>query len=163
MAQEVQTTLNYKAELNLIEWVWYQQRRVSERMQVRDKWCSSWDWTSDSLYIHSWDWTSPTSWTINEEIWGVRYKVSWGDVIIPTWGRYMVEILPVQWLTQTNYYYTIEVLVNGESQFSKKIAYADSEKLTTVLNLGKKDKVTIRAKAQNVTTNWSIWLKLIQL
>lgn len=34
MAQEVQTTLDYKAELNLIEWVWHQENKVKEHTQV---------------------------------------------------------------------------------------------------------------------------------
>jgi len=161
MAQEVQTTLDYRAELNLIEWVWYQERKVSNKTQIRDKWGSSWDWTSDTMYIHSWDWTSPTSWTTNQELWWVRYKVSWWYVIIPTAWLYLAQITPYQW--SSSYQYTIKILVNGEERFSKTLAYDQTYIIHSMLNLGKKDKVTLAAKAQSVTTTTSLWLKLIQL
>jgi hypothetical protein len=161
MAQEVQTTLDYRAELNLIEWVWYQERKVSDKTQIRDKWGSSWDWTSDTMYIDNWSWISPTSRTVNQELGWVRYRVSWWYVIIPTAWLYLAQITPYQW--SSSYEYTIKILVNGEERFSKRLAYKQTYIIHAMLNLGKKDKVTLAAKAQSVTATTSLWLKLIQL
>ena len=164
MAQEVQTTLNYKAELNLIEWVWYQQRRVSHKMQVRDKWGSSWYGETPSLSIYSGDWSRPTSWNIRDERGWVMYLVKGWDIEIPLGWQYSAEIVPIQWLTQTSYYYTIRILVNEDEAFSKTIAFADSKPITAImLNLGKKDRVTIEAKANSVTAIWSIGFKITQI
>lgn len=163
MAQEVQTTLDYRAELNEIEWIWYQQRKVSDKMQVRDKFSNWWDGNTPDMYVWYDQRYKPTSWTVNSTEWGVTYKVEWGDIIIPLAWAYLAEITPSLVGTTTSYYYTIQIRVNGKSKFSIRINYAYHSVIPVVLNLGKRDRVTIAMKADGVTTNDTFGLRLIKL
>ena len=76
----------------------------------------------------------PSSWTVNSTQGGVDYKVDGGKIIIPLAGAYLVEITPGQ-AGDTNYYYTIQIWVNGKSRFSKKITYNFHSTISTILNL----------------------------
>ena len=148
MAQDVQTTLNYQAELNQTEWIWYQERRISDKMQVRDKQTNWWMGTSNYrsfsadkiYYITSWD---------SYESWGdVLYKVDWADLILPYWWAYLVEILPpTQNYSQTNYYYDLIMFQDGVQIFKKNLAYADHARLTIPMNLWKKSRITFGGQA----------------
>lgn len=163
MTQEVQTTLNYQAELNRTEWIGYQERRISDKMQVRDKFSNSRDGNTPNLNIWYADRVTPSSRTVNNVEWGVTYKVEWGEVIVPLAWAYLVEITPSLVGTQTSYYYTIQVRVNGKSKFSIRINYAYHSVIPVVLNLGRRDRVTLAAKADSVTTTDTLGLRLIKL
>ena len=108
-------------------------------------------------------WISPTSWTVNSTSGDVMYRLEWGNIIIPLAWAYLAEITPSQLGTQTSYYYTIQIRANGKSKFSIRINYAYHNKISTVLNLGKKDRVTLALKADSVTTQDTFGLKLIKL
>lgn len=163
MAQEVQTTLDYRAELNEIEWIWYQQRKVSDKMQVRDKFSNWWDGNTPNMYVWYDQRYKPTSWTVNSTEWGVTYKVKGGDIIVPLAWAYIAEITPWQTWTTTTYYYTIQIWVNGKSRFSMRINYAYHSPTSTILNLGRGDVVTMALKADGVTTNDTFGLRLLKL
>lgn len=163
MAQEVQTTLDYRAELNEIEWIWYQQRRVSDKMQVRDKFSNWWFGNTNSMFVWNTKRYTPTSWTVNSNEGNVEYKINGGDIIIPLAWAYLAEITPWQVGDTTSYYYTIQIWVNGESRFSMTINYSYRNITPAILNLGKKDVVTLALKANSVTTTDTFGLRLIKL
>lgn len=109
--QEVQTTLDYKAELNLIEWVWHQENRVKEHTQVESAfWYSctaTWQAyyhveTSESRQSEISQWTL----SITEMYGNTEYKIKDGWVRIPLAWPYLVEISLLWWwstMLVTNY------------------------------------------------------------
>ena len=164
MAQEVQTTLNYQAELNQTEWIWYQERKISDKMQVRDKTTSWWKGTSSWTWVIESGITKVTSWD-SYESWGdVTYKVEWWDIILPFAWSYLVEIQPpLQSYSQTTYYYDIILFQDGQKVFKKKIAYSDHARIQVPLNLGKKSRITVGGQAYQTWANWYYGLKLTKL
>ena len=164
MAQEVQTSLNYQAELNQTEWIWYQERRISDKMQVRDKVMNSWygetdiNFSFDKLYY-------PTAWGDISLQGGVSYKVDGGNILIPLAWVYQVEIWP--WTTGNNqptYYYDYVVLVNWNAVFTHRFYFTDTLPVSTILNLWKKDVVTIGIGEGNAWAQWyNFELKITKL
>lgn len=164
MPQEVQTTLNYQAELNRTEWIWYQERRISDKMQVRDKQTNWWAWTS-SYWSFSNDKIYYISWWDSYESWGdTLYKVDWPNLILPYGWAYLVEILPpTQAYNQTTYYYDLIMFSDWEQIFKKKLAMADHARIEVPMNLGKKCKITFGGQAYSTGAGWYFWLKLTKL
>ena len=106
MAQEVQTTLDYRAELNEIEGIWYQQRKVSDKMQVRDKKTNEVLALADSTPIRLSSWEVEIScWTLTSK-WGVEYTSDGAAIIIPEAWPYLIEYQTSDNYAQTNYFYT---------------------------------------------------------
>lgn len=164
MAQEVQTTLNYQAELNEVEGIWYQQRRVSDKMQVRDKVTNSWygetdiAFSFDKLYY-------PTSWDNIVTQGGVSYKVDDWNILIPLAWVYQIEIWPcTTGNDQPTYNYYYSVFVNWKSVLRKKFAFTDRIPTSIILNLWRKDVITIGVGEGNAgTTGNNFNLKLTKL
>lgn len=164
MAQDVQTTLNYQAELNQTEWIWYQERKISDKMQVRDKTTSGWEGTSDRAWVIESEIRKIGSWD-SYKTWGdVMYKVEWWDVILPYAWAYLVELHPpLQTYSQTTYYYDVIIFQDGEQVFKKKIAYADHARIQIPLNLGKKSRITVGWQAYQTWANGYYGLRLTKL
>ena len=114
MAQEVQTTLNYKAELNLIEWVWHQENKVREHTQVEQAFgyeC----YATGYIYLLVSGTTPPTKATItlnsmegNTEFkivdWWLRIPLSWAYLAHMefSWGSSSVTVnhyIKIDWET----------------------------------------------------------------
>lgn len=96
MAQEVQTTLNYQAELNLIEWVWHQENKVREHTQVEQAFgyqCSvSWAvWLSASASERQSPTLQSTLWIWNME-WPTEFKIVNGWLRVPLAWAYMAHM-----------------------------------------------------------------------
>lgn len=164
MTQEVQTTLDYKAELNEVEWIWYQQRKISDKMQVRDKTSSQAvaSWGTGSISSSSWE-VEVWSWTITSS-WWVDYKSSWPAIIAPqAWG-YMLQFIPTWTYSQTTYYYTVRIKVDDKTIYSERSTLSDHSIRTMTVNLGKRNRVTVTFEAE-----WWAWaalslnIKLIKL
>ncbi len=164
MAQEVQTTLDYKAELNEIEWIWYQQRRVSDKMQVRDKTSNQVTALADTTSMATeWEEVITPWWTLTSS-WGIEYQSDWTSLIVPLAWAYMLQYIPFTWYPQTTYYYTIKVYVDGIEQYSERLALGDHETRSIVLNLGKKNKLTFWFTSEfNVIANIRPTIRLIRL
>lgn len=140
MAQEVQTTLDYRAELNEIQWIWYQQRRISDKMQVREK--------ETNRLIASWSASVVqdeekfvTAWTTSIRG-NVAYIVSWGTIRIPLGWAYIVYITPVNWYTQ-NLYYTMRIYSGNKQMYSLRTDLADKETRIEAFNFGRGDELTV--------------------
>lgn len=139
--QEVQTTLDYKAELNLIEWVWHQENRIKEHTQVEPAWWNECNAVSNSISMSDQDDVFATSWTITTNGW-VDYKTSWWDIVVPLAWPYLLEYIPDTSYSQTNYYYTIKVYADWQEIYSLRTALADHYPKTVVVNLWKRNKIT---------------------
>lgn len=138
--QEVQTTLDYKAELNLIEWVWHQENRIKEHTQVEAAWWSECNAVSDTIVLSEGEDVYATSWTLTVN-WWVDYKTSDWDIIIPLAWPYLLEFLPYTWYSQ-NYYYTIKIYADWEEIYSLRTLLSDHYPKTAVVNLWKRNKIT---------------------
>lgn len=116
MAQEVQTTLNYKAELNLIEWVWHQENKVREHTQVEQAFgyeCQiSW-----SINIHAtwWVQTPPEKVTlsIDNMSGNTEFKIVDWWLRIPLSWAYLAH-MEFRW-GSTNFIFTHMIQVDGET------------------------------------------------
>lgn len=164
MAQEVQTTLDYRAELNEIEGIWYQQRKVSDKMQVRDKKTNEVLALADSTPIRLSSWEVEISWWTLTSKWGVEYTSDGAAIIIPEAWPYLIEYQTSDNYTQTNYFYTARVKVDGVTMYSIRLALGDRWIKTGTLNLGKKNKVTVTLEAEfSSLSNIYPTLKIIKL
>jgi hypothetical protein len=139
--QEVQKTLDYKAELNLIEWVWHQENRIKEHTQVEAAWWSECNAVSDTIDLFNYDETFATSWTLTVNGW-VDYKTSWGDIVIPLAWPYLLEYIPNTWYPQDSFYYTIKIYVDWEEIYSLRTSLWDRTTRNMVVNLWKRNKIT---------------------
>ena len=108
--QGVQTTLDYKAELNLIEWVWYQEWKVKEHWQVESAfWYSCTASGSASYQATNTERQSTTNqWnlSITESIWVTEFSIQQWWLRIPMAWPYLVEISVKWWASSmkvTNY------------------------------------------------------------
>lgn len=162
MAQEVQTTLNYQAELNEIQWIWYQERKISDKMQVRDKksnQLTAWFTVPLSNYTPA----SPWSFTISV-IWDVIYKTDGGKIYLPEAWAYMLQYMPDTSYTQATYYYTIAVKLDGITVYSERTTLGDHTMKSCIINAWRKNALTLV-----FTPEWSSWaniyptIKLIKL
>ena len=164
MAQEVQTSLNYQAELNQTEWIWYQERRISDKMQVRDKVMNSRYGETDIAFSFDTLYYPSTRDNITTEG-GVTYKVSWGNIIIPLAWVYQIEVWPcTTGNPQPTAYYKYNVYVNGKAILNYVFYTNETLSKSVILNLWKKDVVTIGVWEGNVgTTGYDFKLKLTKL
>lgn len=166
MAQEVQTTLDYKAELNEIEWIWYQQRRVSDKMQVRDKVSSQVTALADTTslnYPDVWAEAIVPWWTLTSK-WGIEYQSESESLIVPLAWAYMIQYISDTTYPQATYFYELDIKVDGITQYSERIALGDHETKTISLNLGKKNKITVSMTPEfTVIANVRPTIRLIRL
>lgn len=164
MAQEVQTTLDYRAELNEIEWIWYQQRKVSDKMQVRDK-KSNWVEAlaaNTSIKDVYWE-VMVAGWTVTSN-WGVVYEAKWDTIYIPESWAYLFEYIPATTYSQTSYYYTFRIKVDWKTLYSDRLALWDHERRITSLNLWRKNSITLTLEAEfSSTATIRPTLKIIKL
>ena len=144
MAQEVQTTLNYQAELNLIEWVWHQENKVREHTQVEQAfWYEA--KTSSSVILNA-SQSEPQTPTIKATMTSItqsgatEFKIVDGNLRVPLAGAYLAHIQVrggSSSMTVTNY-----LKVNGETVYEKATTNATSRVETDmVLNLGRYDQI----------------------
>jgi hypothetical protein len=153
MAQEVQRTLDYQAELNLIEWVWHQENRVKEHTQVEAAFgyeCSITGSTTVS-YVY---WQDPeySEWTFTlvSQSWATEFKQVWTGVRIPLAWPYLVNI-SVRGGSSSN------LITHSLRAWDKELYSVEtsSSSWTTneiVLNLGRYDVLNIRWKVDH---SWS--------
>lgn len=164
MVQEIQWELNYQRELDEIQWIWYSQRRISDKMQVRDKVSNSWDGGAGITMAYQGVEAMPNSWNTVEQIGWVDYKLSWWKITIPLWWAYMIIYTPWRWYTQTNYYYNIRLYVNSVEVYNKRTSLWEWSPISTMLNLGRGDVLTIWLTSDfGSPATESIRLKLIKL
>ena len=125
MAQEVQTTLDYQTELNEIEWIWYSQRRISDKMQVRDKIVNSATFSSwGKQTIEGTDvYMGPR--TLSSSVGWVTYKTSGSDIYIPLAWAYMIEYLGQGSYSQS-LGYTFKIRCNGEVIYTLNTTLGDT-------------------------------------
>ena len=140
MAQEVQTTLNYQAELNLIEWVWHQENKVKEHTQVEQAFgyeCEA--SSSKNISASEYDRNPPPaewSFTINSMSWWTEFKVVNWRLRVPLAWAYLATIKYRGGSTSneiTNY-----IKIDGETIFQKMTQDNNNDTtLEMVLNLGR--------------------------
>ena len=161
MAQEVQTTLDYRAELNEIQWIWYQQRRISDKMQVREKVTNrlSAKWGA-SIRAEYWE-VFVSSWTSSTK-WGVTYTINWGTIRIPLWWAYMVYMTPDT--SGSSYYYQMRVYVNWKETYYLRTTLGDIQTRREIFNFGRGDEITVSFTAE-FSAIWgaSVLLEFVKL
>ena len=169
MAQEVQTSLNYKAELNLIEWVWHQENKVREHTQVEQAfgyWCKV-----NSCYIYCsiiWSGDTPEekgNISISSQ-WGMtEFTTKSGAIRIPLAWVYLAEFT-TRWgsssMTMTNYLKVSGQVVFQNTTTSPSTTVSNS----MVLNLWRYDTVELWGKmhysgtgSATTYTEWTLTLK----
>lgn len=148
MAQEVQTTLDYRVELNEIQWIWYQQRKIRDKTQIRDKTTNGTVWLGWQTIIKSsaWEVTVP-SWTLTSS-WWVEYESSWSWIIIPEGWPYLFQYIPQTNYTQDSYYFTIRVYVEWKEVYSERTVLGDHRTKEVALNLGKRNRLEVTFDAE---------------
>lgn len=99
MTQQVQTTLDYRAELNLIEWVWHQEWKIREHTQVEPAYWYQWEFVTTNIV-----WPKSEEWTVYEwvfnlvsQLWGTEFKIYGGWVRIPLAWCYKATIKVWGW------------------------------------------------------------------
>lgn len=138
MAQEVQTNLDYKAELNLIEWVWHQEGKVREHSQIQQAFGYECE-VYGSVACHASD--SDRQSTTNKDYLGIvsmdgttEFKiVDWGLRVPLAWA-YLAEIttgIGTNTMKQTTY-----VKVDGKTIYQNTTTGTKVTE-TVVLNLGR--------------------------
>ena len=139
MAQEVQTTLNYKAELNLIEWVWHQENKIREHTQVEPAYWYQWEFVTTNIV-----WPKSEAWTVYEwvfnlvsQLGGTEFKIYDGGVRIPLAWCYKAT-LKFRW------WYNGQSVAYHELKSDDKVIYSTSTNyayesgataIETILNL----------------------------
>ena len=142
--QEVQRTLDYKAELNLIEWVWHQENRVKEHTQVEAAFGYECDitWSTQISYMPNsqspeYQWT----FTIVSQRWNTEFRGVLWWVRIPLAWPYLAKI-GVSWWSSSN-------LVTHLIKAWDKVIYQEDTSSASwtndelVLNLWRYDVLTI--------------------
>ena len=161
--QEVQKTLDYKAELNLIEWVWHQEWKVKEHHQIEPAWWSECNAVSNIIDLLDYNETFATSWTLTVN-WWVDYKTSDWDIIIPLAWPYLLEFIPYTWYSQNTYYYTIKIYADWKEIYSLRTVLGDHYPKTQVVNLWKRNKITASlTKEFSASANIPITLNIKRL
>lgn len=148
MVQKVQSELTYIREIEEIQGVWYSQRKISDRTQVRDRRTTS-VVASTSIDTDSvWDFDA-TTWTLSST-WWIDYKSSEWTIYIPLGWIYQITFSPTWWYSQTWYYYTVNVSLNWDVVLSKRNALWTMWEWSTTVNCGKRDEITV-----SITTEYS--------
>lgn len=142
--QEVQRTLDYKAELNLIEWVWHQENRVKEHTQVEAAFGYECDitWSTQISYMPNsqspeYQWT----FTIVSQRWNTEFRSVLWWVRIPLAWPYLVKI-GVNWWSSSN---LVTHLIKAWDKviYQKDTSSASWTNDELLLNLWKYDVLTI--------------------
>jgi len=143
MTQEVQTTLDYRAELNLIEGVWHQEGKVREHTQVEPAFGYECYVTgSMTPIVYDWPWDAAPitgTMTLNSQNWSTEFKMADGGLRIPLAGAYLAEI----WTKGGSTSYTLHLSIRTDNKilWSKDQQNNSFETATVVLNLWKYDTV----------------------
>lgn len=157
--QEVQTTLDYKAELNLIEWVWHQENKIREHTQIESAFsysCTA-SWQAN-YYVDTSESRESTvnQWnlTISDEMWITEYKIEDGWLRIPLAWPYLVEISLI-WGASSY------LVTNYIKVWDKTVYELQTNSATTtvtnqiVLNLWRYDIISFRWKMYYSGSAWS--------
>ena len=158
--QEVQTTLDYKADLNLIEWVWRQENRIREHTQVESAFsysCTA-SWiayyhvdTSESRQSTTNQWNL----SISDEMWITEYKIEDGWLRIPLAWPYLVEISLIWWGSTA-------LVTNYIKVWDKTVYELQTNSWSTtitneiILNLGRYDIISFRWNMYYSGSSWSV-------
>lgn len=174
MAQEVQTTLNYKAELNLIEWVWHQEAKIREHTQVEP------DFWYEGEFITWWDTIyKPADSTVSDllqrpfsivdQLWNTEFKIYDGWVRIPLMWCYKAT-MKVWWglsgLVKATVYLKSDdkILFSGTYQAAYE-SWATT--IETILNLGRFENLKVWTQIEYLSSenrgNWHMRLYLQKL
>lgn len=144
--QEVQRTLDYKAELNLIEWVWHQENRVKEHTQVEAAFGYECTATGSITHHYEPNTQSPTvewTFTITDYRWETEFREKDNWIRIPLAWPYLVEI-SFRWWSSSN------LVTSYLRAWERDVYQVDTSSPSTwvtkqiVLNLGRYDIVSIR-------------------
>lgn len=145
--QEVQRTLDYKAELNLIEWVWHQENRVKEHTQVEAAFgyeCTA-SWEANYHATNTERQSTTNQWTLT--LWTTRgateFRIKDGWIRIPLAWPYLVRISVIGWSssgTVTNYIRVNDEVVYQQDTSSPSVTVTND----VVLNLWRYDIISFR-------------------
>ena len=169
--QEVQTTLDYKAELNLIEWVWHQENKIKEHTQVEPAfwyYCTvSWE---ASHYAGKTQRESATSqWPLSmvNSYWITEFLIKNWTLRIPLAWPYLAQMSLAWWGSTATITHYLKVWDKIVYQFETTSATAVNNEV--MLNLGRFDMLSYWGKmyyswTADSATWWSrITIKLIKL
>lgn len=169
MAQEVQTTLNYKAELNLIEWVWHQEWKIREHTQVEPAYWYQWEFvsTGDTIY-KPWSWTlsdlTLRPFTIVKQLWGTEFKIYDNWLRIPLAWCYKATI-KVWW--GLSWQVTSHVYLKSDDKvlfsWSYQAAYESGATIVeTILNLWRFENLKVWVQCEYLTSEnrWNGYIRL---
>ena len=157
--QEVQTTLDYKAELNLIEWVWRQENRIKEHTQVESAFSYSCTVSGQASYqvnVSESRQSTTNQWnlSITESMWTTEFKIEDGWLRIPLAWPYLVQISLIWW-------WSSYLVTNYIRVWDKTIYELQTNSATTtvtneiVLNLWRYDIITFRWNMYYSGSAWS--------
>lgn len=151
--QEVQKTLDYKAELNLIEWVWHQENRVKEHSQVEAAF--GYECSSSCSITHHYEPNSqsPTvqgTLTITDSRGVTEFKSDNGWIRIPLAWPYLVNVSFRWWSSSNTVTSYLRVWEQAVYQVNTTSSTWASKEM--VLNLGKYDVISVRG---TVYHSWS--------
>lgn len=146
MTQQVQTTLDYKAELNLIEWVWHQEGKIKEHSQVEPAYWYEWEFLTANII-----WPKAEAWTVYQgnfsivsQRWWTEFRIFNGNIRIPLAWCYTAKIKVWWWYSwQSTAHHSI--LVDNEEIYTITTNSAYESWATvyeTILNLGRFSLVT---------------------
>ena len=149
MVQEVQQQGNWYQTPNEIQGIWSIRRRVKEHTQVTPEkyfYCSaSWSKSASTKPDGSlWPLQQATL-TINSAYWTTEFKSLSGGIRIPQTWWYEIKLTWKGWWYGTAYHY---IKVWGKQYLLMTTQDSANDKtVSTILNLGKYDIVTLRAWA----------------
>lgn len=151
--QEVQKTLDYKAELNLIEWVWHQENRVKEHSQVEAAF--GYECSSSCSITHHYEPNSqsPTvqgTLTISDSRGNTEFKAVNKWIRIPLAWPYLVNVSFRWWSSSNTVTSYLRVWEQAVYQVNTTSSTWASKEM--VLNLGKYDVISVRG---TVYHSWS--------
>lgn len=172
--QEAQNQWETYQENNEIEQIWYSSRRISDKMQVRDK-QASWiyiEWNKGSRY-----WKNDDPHSVNVQMntltitqyWQTDYKeVNW-DIRIPLWWWYLLSWEICWWVSSATMRMQVQVDWKVVYQFDWN-TITEKTPVYQVLNLWKYDIMNFWVQTIDyswssnwITTTWYIELYLTKL
>lgn len=146
--QEVQTTLDYKAELNLIEWVWHQENKIKEHTQVESAfgYCCTVSWSA-SYYASRTERESTTNqwpFSITDSYWVTEFLIKGWELRIPLAWPYLAQIT-LEWWSSTA---TITNYIKSWDRIIYQLDTTSTSPVTdeVVLNLGRFDMLSFWGK-----------------
>lgn len=154
--QEVQSQWNTYQENHEIEQIWYSSRRISDKMQVRERGIS-WIETDDiTTYVIRDDYTDPNSeyvlstYTIAETIWDTDYRITSEWIQMPFYWWYHITWYIVWWASIACM--RLQIRVNGKAvaEYDNTSVY-DKTLIDITLNLWKYDIISTYARVEYYT------------